>query len=498
MPRVTIDNRIVIAEVGTTLSRLLPGLEQPCSGKGICGKCKVRAEGALSPLTPQEQRHLTVFDLADGLRLACCATVQGDCCVERLDAPPAAVVTHSAAGEGAPHPAFSRCGAAVDVGTTTLAARLYAPDGSLLAEGGTLNPQTAYGADVVSRVEAARNGRAADLAVAVREGLSRLLAELAAAANLTPAAIDGAVITGNTVMLTLLTQGDVTPFTAAPFACGQLFGGTHSAAALGLEGLTCPVYLTPCASAFFGGDAIAAILASGMTDSPDTALLADVGTNGELALWHGGKLYACSTAAGPAFEGVGISCGMTARRGAVHAVDLVNGTLHPRVIGGGEAVGLCGSGLIDAAACLLMRGDLSPDGGLEAPVPLAPRVILTPADVRALQLSKSAIRAGIDTLLHTAAIDGEAVETLYLAGGLGSTLDPVNGACIGLWPAAWSARLQVLGNAALEGAARLLLDTRLRPRAERLAGEITPVELATDPYFADAFIKNLSFEEELQ
>ena len=136
MPRVTIDNRIVIAEVGTTLSRLLPGLEQPCSGKGICGKCKVRAEGALSPLTPQEQRHLTVFDLADGLRLACCATVQGDCCVERLDAPPAAVVTHSAAGEGAPHPAFSRCGAAVDVGTTTLAARLYAPDGSLLAEGG--------------------------------------------------------------------------------------------------------------------------------------------------------------------------------------------------------------------------------------------------------------------------------------------------------------------------------------------------------------------------
>ena len=98
MPRVTIDNRIIIAEVGTTLSRLLPGLEQPCSGKGICGKCKVRAEGALSPLTPQEQRHLTVFDLADGLRLACCATVQGDCRVERLDASPVAVVTRSVPG----------------------------------------------------------------------------------------------------------------------------------------------------------------------------------------------------------------------------------------------------------------------------------------------------------------------------------------------------------------------------------------------------------------
>lgn len=497
MPRVIIDNQIVTAEVGTTLSRLLPGLEQPCSGKGICGKCKVRAEGALSPLSPQEERHLTVFDLADGLRLACCATVQGDCRVERLDASPVAVVTHSAAGETPAVSALDGYGVAVDIGTTTLAARLYAPDGALLAERGMLNPQTAYGADVLSRVEAARNGHAADLAAAVRDGLRRLLADLTTAAGISADAVTAAVITGNTVMMTLLTQGDVTPFTAAPFACERLFGETLPAAALGLDGLTCPVYLTPCVSAFFGGDAVCALLASGLLDSPDTALLADIGTNGEMALWHDGKLYACSTAAGPAFEGVGISCGMTAREGAIHAVDVVNGALYPRVIGGGAARGLCGSGLIDAAACLLTVGELTPEGTLDAPAPLAADVALTPADIRALQLSKSAIRSGMDTLLHTAAIGAEQVTALYPAGGFGSYLNPRSAACIGLWPALWTDRVRPLGNAALEGASRLLRDPALRFRAERLAGEIIPVELATDPYFADAFIKNLAFEEDL-
>ena len=483
MPLVTIDNRILSVPEGTLLSSLFSTHAHPCGGKGVCGKCKVRVWGEVSPLSAVEQRHLTSAEIADGIRLSCQTIVLGDCGVETLGDAALTVLT---AGEGQPlslYPGFTHYGAAADIGTTTLAARLYAPDGTLLAEGGAPNPQMAFGGDVLTRVEASQKGQASGITAAVRTGLSSLLADLSATAGIIPDKVEEVVITGNTVMLTLLVGGDVTPFATAPFTGYDRFGYTVTGAHVGLS--DCPdatVYLSPCASAFVGGDTATALLA---TTLPDNGMLVDIGTNGEMVLKVVDTLYACSTAAGPAFEGVGVSCGMVAAPGAIDRVELANGTLHPHVIGGGKATGVCGSGLMDALACLALLGD--PTG----PVSLAPGVILTAEDVQALLVSKSAIRSGIETLLYTAGMKAENLTGLWIAGGFGSYLNISNARRVGLLP---SVPTYVVGNAALDGAAHLLLDTRLRGTLAAQTAALQTVDLAQNPYFAKQFIENMTLE----
>lgn len=485
MAQVQVNNQNYTVPVGTLLSDLLPGHAHPCGGKGICGKCKVRVQGKVSPLSATEQRHLTPLEVADGIRLACQTTVHGDCQVERWDTMPLAICMEGGHVLTCVNPNFAHYGVSVDVGTTTLAARLYAADGTLLAELGAPNPQTAFGADVVSRVEAVLQGKGEAITETIRAGLCRLLTDLTALAGLTPHAIEELVIAGNTVMLTLLSGGEVTPFAKAPFVSASLFGETVSAASLGL--ICCPnasVYLTPCASAFVGGDAVAALMA---TDLKNKELLLDIGTNGEIVLNTAGKLYACSTAAGPAFEGVGISCGMVAAPGAIDRVELVNGTLYPHVIGGGAAAGICGSGLVDALACLALLGE-------DGPVTLAPGITLAIEDIQALLLSKSAIRSGVETLLQTVGIQAEEIAGMAIAGGFGHYLNMGNAVRIGLLPAIGKDRIRTVGNAALAGASQLLLDATRRATAQELANSIRVVDLANNPYFAQRLIENMTLE----
>ncbi len=486
MAQVRVNYQTYTVPAGTLLSDLLPETPHPCGGKGVCGKCKVRVQGAVSPISPAEQRCLTALEVADGIRLACQTTVQGDCQVEYWDTAPLAVCLE---GEKSPlsiNPGFAHYGVAVDVGTTTLAARLYAADGALLAELGTPNPQAAFGADVISRVEAVLNGKGEEVTAAIRTGLCRLLQEITAKAGLLPSDLDGLVITGNTVMLTLLTGKDVTPFATAPFSGHARFGVAVSADSMGLDiRPSTHVYLPPCTSAFIGGDTITALMA---VDLKEKELLVDIGTNGEMVLYVDGMLYACSTAAGPAFEGVGISCGMVAAPGAIDRVELVNGTLHPHVIGGGEAIGICGSGLIDLVACLALLGD--PDG----PVTLAPGVTLTTEDMQALLVSKSAIRSGVDTLLHAAGLTEKELTGIVVAGGFGSCLNLSSAIRLGLLPSVSVDKFRVVGNAALTGATHLLLDDTQKETAQQLAGAIRVVDLAANPYFAQRFIVNMTLE----
>ena len=479
--------------VGTRLSEVLTHASHPCGGKGVCGKCRVRATGALSPLSAAEERHLTAFEVADDVRLSCCTTVQGDCRVTTAAEEGMAVCVDGVEST-APHaPAFAAYGVAVDIGTTTLAARLYATDGRLLAQAGEINPQTAYGADVLSRVEAA--GQGSDLVTPLRNAVNGLLSRLAEMAGIRAAAVDGLVIAANTAMLCFLTDTDPTPLSHAPFVLPHAFGETRTAAQLGLSAVPAdtPVYLPPCASAFIGADALCVALACDMYDEMHTVLLADMGTNGEMLLCHQGAVYACSTAAGPAFEGVGISCGMSAVAGAVDEVLSANGRLLVHTIGGVAPTGICGSGLVDAAACLLTNGEMDGNGCIDGTVTLCDGVTLTQQDIRALQQAKGAVSAGLQTLLHRAAVSADGVERLCVAGGFGSRLNGQNAALIGLIPRVLATRIRPVGNGALDGAARLLLDVTARDDVVRLAQKTQVVELATDPYFADLFIKNMSF-----
>lgn len=501
-PKILYQGKILEAEEGALLSTVLSG-EKPCGGHGKCGKCKVIAHGALSPLSESEHRLLSTAEQARGVRLACCTRIIGDCEVLRLDEDQSHPEHARILDEGqeisvALHPSFLHYGASIDIGTTTLAARLYDTKGRLLASASTLNPQSTWGADVVSRIEASLNGATEALADAIRKAIDSLLEALSQKANIPTREIDGVVLTGNTVMLYLLTSSSPHALSRAPFKADRLFGEMLTAKKLSLHTLSpdTVVYLPPCISAFVGADMVCAILAARLCDSSTPRMLADIGTNGEMALWHENHLTVCSTAAGPAFEGVGISMGMRAADGAVDKVFTVNGSLYTHVVGNDTPRGICGSGLVDAIAALLDMEVLDEGGYLESdPFPLAPPVTLTGKDVRMVQLAKSAICAGLETLLQSASLSPERVDTLHVAGGFGSYLDPRSAKRIGLLPSALADRFETVGNAALSGASMLLLNDQLRTEAQWIAENASLLELSTSPVFSEHYMMGMLFPE---
>ena len=497
LAKVTVNGTPFEAQTGALLSSvILPHhtLEMPCAGYGRCGKCRVVAHGVLSALSDAEREHLTPQEIARGVRLACCTRVEGDCAVTLAGA---AVSQIRLAGEMpafAHDPLFSSYGAAVDIGTTTLAACLYGPDGALLAQASAPNPQSGWGADVISRIEAALCGSGAALAASVRGGVRSLVLEMAEQARIPSEAVDALVVTGNTAMLYLLTQTDPDCLSHAPFAASRLFGETLAAEALGLPCPRAQVYLPRCMSAFVGADITTALLASGICTKTDTRMLVDIGTNGEIALWHRGQLSCCSTAAGPAFEGAGLSMGMAGKTGAVDHVCVQDGALQAHVIGDGEPEGICGSGVIDALACLLELEQLDETGLLEQdPAPIAPPVCLTQKDVRMVQLAKSAVCAGLRTLLRAEGLCGGDAAELAVAGGFGSYLDVASAGRIGLLPEELVPRVHVLGNAALSGASMLLLNRSFIPSSEAMASGARTVELSTSAEFMDAYTEGMFF-----
>ena len=447
----------------------------PCGGRGLCGNCAIRAAGALSAPTAAEKKA--------GTRLSCQTTLLGD--AEIWPREEAANVELSGTAPILGRTMDGNIGAAVDLGTTTIALKLFdLRTGSVLAQAGAMNPQRSIAADVMGRIGAATAGQLPLLQAMVTDTIQSLLDSVCIRA-------DALVVTGNTAMLYLLTGRDPACLSAAPFQADCLFGQWDT-----LLGL--PVYYPPCISAFAGGDLTCAVLDSGMAERQETALLCDIGTNGELALWKDGTLYVTSTAAGPAFEGAGISCGCTGIPGAIDWVWVENGAIRTHTIGEQEAVGLCGSGLVDAVAAFLETGAIDETGAMEADrLFLTDSVALLPADIREVQLAKGAIAAGIRTLLEIAGITEEEVETLHIAGGFGSRLNASSAAAIGLIPPALQHRVRVLGNGALSGAARLLLDRDRINAARELAQKAVSVALSGNARFNQHFMDTMLFGDDL-
>lgn len=482
---------------GLTLSEITSG-EKPCGGHGKCGKCKVIARGELSLPSEAELRLLTEEELNRGVRLACTTRALGDCEVETLvSSADAQIVTGGASVGFEVKPAFEKYGIAIDIGTTTLAARLYDANGNIVAEISRLNPQSEFGADVISRIEASMKGSSGELAESILSALDEMIVRLASDAVIDQSEIDGVVITGNTVMLSLLTREDVEPFSHAPFEAKRLFGEAVSAKEMGLDSLApdTQVYLPPCISAFVGADTVCALIATDLC-SKDRAMLADIGTNGEMALWYEDSLTVCSTAAGPAFEGVGISMGMRGAVGAIDRVTFADGKLEAHVIGGGEAVGICGSGLVDAAAVMLEAEIIDETGALDDdPFPLKDSVSLSGKDVRMLQLAKSAICAGLQTLAEDSGLDTDDVPLLYIAGGFGNYLNKESAAMIGMLPRSLAECSVTVGNAALTGASMMLLNIDSRERATALSGIVKTLDLSKNKGFSEKFMMGMIFEE---
>ena len=484
---------------GTGLGKLLAEddkIQMPCGGHGRCGKCKVKVQGETNPLTETERRFLSGEEIAGGMRLACLCAAEGDCTVWTARQETSQVAVGSTDIKILLKPTFLSYGCAVDIGTTTLAAGLWDRNGKCLARAGGRNPQAGWGAEVVSRTEAAMGGAGEKLRTVICKAVDDLLLELASEAGIPVQEIGSLVITGNTVMLHLFTGTDPEPLSHAPFAVKRRFGENLAAGSLGLTAVapdTC-VYLPPCMSAFAGADLVTALLASGICERAGTQMLADIGTNGEMALVRSGELYVCSAAAGPAFEGAGLSCGMQGKVGAIDKVRLRGRELEAHVIGKGPALGICGSGAVDAIACLLECGRIEDTGYMEEErIVIIPPVAITQEDVHMVQLAKGAVHGGIRTLLHAAGTDDTEVSGLYIAGGFGSYLNVENAGRIGLIPNELVPKVHVIGNAALEGAVMLLLNGDYRGICRKYADAAKKIELSDDPFFSEAYVEEMMF-----
>jgi uncharacterized 2Fe-2S/4Fe-4S cluster protein (DUF4445 family) len=422
-------------------------------------------------------------------------------------------------------PARRSFGLAVDIGTTSLAAALVALDeGRVLASRSTLNPQSAYGADVITRIaHASVPGGLAHLVDAVRAGIASLLGDLRAAVECDSADIVVAAAAGNPTMMHLWLGVSPASLGRAPFPGAWGDSLAVKARDLGLDIHPNATVLTfPAVRSHVGGDAVAASIAAGLDRSRVTSLLIDLGTNTELVLAHDGRLFATSAAAGPAFEGVTIRDGMRAGAGAIDAVSVTaERGVRLSTVGGAPPRGICGSGLVDAVADLLRTGVLSPGGAMRAPSETAlpaevsgrivesgghrvfqlvtasqgRAVVVSARDVRQVQLAKGSIVAAAALLCEHAGIDLAALDEVLVAGAFGNFMRKSSAQRIGLLPPVDPERVRLLGNAAGIGARLAILDADVIERARELAARVDYVDLAAHPRYQDAFLAALAFPE---
>ena len=421
-------------------------IDAPCGGRGLCGKCRVKL---LSGSVEGVQAD------GDGFICACKARVIEDIRI-RLES---GAVFENEVRFSLNTAAVKAADVALDIGTTTVSAALVDRiSGAVLGSKSVLNPQRVYGADVLSRITACKNGNAKKLTSLIKSCVKEILCGFIEQFALEK--IERLYVAGNTVMMNLFAEEDVSamgqyPFTP-PFLSEKLFAGGE----LGLP--ADEVRLLPSLSPFIGADTVAAVYQTDLQTSLETAMLLDVGTNCEIALKANGKLYFCSAAAGPALEGAQISCGTGAVEGAISGVTLERGKIGLSTIGGAAPKGLCGAGLIDAVALLRRAGLVSSDGAItdedvrKSGFSLAEGVTLLQNDIRQYQLAKSAVVSAIELLCAKAGIRTQDVSRVYMAGGLGFYLSEENAVYTGLLPKAFAGKTISVGNASLLGCIKLL------------------------------------------
>ena len=455
------------------------GVEFPCGGTLLCGSCRVRVVSGDVPVTSEMRETLSNAEIEQGWRLGCFAVANGPVtiAVEQWSAP---VLTGHETLLAEPRDGF---GIAIDLGTTTLAAQLVdLLSGEVLATETALNPQARHGADLMSRIgfDSAQPGILRDL---IRAELGAMAAHLA-----TSRRVREVLICGNTAMHHLFCGWSVDALAQAPFRTPHLDARTFRAAELGWTAdIDGPITFLPNIGGFVGSDILAGLIACGLVRRPTVTAFADLGTNGEVAVGSSQGIVCASTAAGPAFEAGRIGMGMRAGSGAIDRVDWREGALHCDVIGGTVPRGICGSGLVDAAAALAEGGLVLPSGRMSngaKEIALVSGVSLTQADIRELQLAKGAIAAG--ALLLRDRLGAEKPATFHLAGAFGNYVRAQSAKRIGLLPN--DSEVVPEGNAALRGT-RLLL---LRPSSrESLIAETLSrtehIELGGEAAFQDAF-----------
>ena len=497
-------SRELDAASGTSVLRALQeqglAINAACGGNGTCGKCRVlvrSGEGLGYRLACQTA-------VEDGMRIIVERT-GGELSIEETGfTMPYKVDT---AGDVVP----GALGLAFDIGTTTVVCHLHRlADGKRLATASCANPQMVFGADVISRINASMEGHLDTMAELIGSTLRGLAGTVLSQAGAEETDVAHAVVAGNTVMEHIACGLPPDGIGASPFEPLSLFGDEHV-----LAGVCDHSFFMPCIAGYVGGDITAGLVAVGLQRRERPCLFVDVGTNGEMAIGCRDGIIACATAAGPAFEGANIECGMPAGQGAISRVSVGEESLEFEVTGDVEPVGICGSALIEALAVLLDLGVVDETGriadvdelegwcaGLVGEVGEARAVFisresgiyLTQRDIRNIQLAKAAICAGALTLLEVYGIDLAEVDELLIAGGFGSSIDVRAAARIGLFPSGLADRARSVGNAAGEGASAVLVSEEARNALEQVVDACGYLELSASPAFNGYYVDSMDFD----
>lgn len=533
---IKIDSPITLKEAASFAGLSMGGF---CNGMGTCGKCRVKIlAGSGTPLTQTERQQLTEEEIGDGIRLACRFIPKTDVTAELLQEEHVIRTAQEYAGtpledteavsfdeDGETFSGSGQFGIAFDMGTTVVAARLLDRERrNRPCVMSRMNPQRVHGADVAARVSYIGRDpeRLAQLRGEMIGCMNEMIAELCGRAGIDPHDITECSVCGNMTMSHIFAGVDPYPLGVAPFEpvfCERKTYDTKEVP-LGIhpEGR---IHLMPGIGGQVGSDITADLLLASLPGSdPEAAmLLVDIGTNGEVVIRNRtGGYYAGSAAAGPAFEGGTISCGMPASDGAIAGVDLSEGELKLDVIGGGEPKGICGSGLVDAAAWMLDLGVMGRDGRIRSrdEVPglaeairerIVPngetndfilwegekQVVITQKDIRQLQLAKGAVAAVTETVMEAAKITAEDLDQVIVTGAFGSHIDFRNAVKIGLLPDAKAGSYRILTNGAVEGAALMITSDVFWDRAERIPQNATHVGTAGSEMFQERFLRMLEF-----
>ena len=422
-------------------------------------------------------------------------------------------------------------GIAVDVGSTTVAGHLCELlTGEIVGSYGLMNPQIRFGEDLMSRVSFVmmNPGGEVELTNAIRAALNDLITNLVKNAGITKSNVLEITIVGNPIMHHIVLGIDPTPLGMAPFVLATNESVSGWANELDLDLPNAAYYVGPCIAGHVGADTAAAILAEGPHRSKEMQLLVDIGTNAEIVLGNTSHQFAASSPTGPAFEGAQISAGQRATAGAIEHVRIDRTTLEPRVkvigselwsnepgfiesLGDTVVTGICGSGIIEVIAEMYLSGIIDTDGVVRGELTSKSsrivsdertfsylfyehgdtRLFVTQNDVRAIQLAKAALRAGIDLLVEHAG--NPVVHDIRLAGAFGAHIDPVYAMVLGLVPDCPVAGVRAVGNAAGAGAVQSLLSRKLRHEMEDTVRKVTKIETATEPRFQQLFVEAMAF-----
>lgn len=511
------EGRTVQVSAGSTImnaarsTAIFP--DAPCGGQGTCGKCLVqlKTDGGETKTVLACQTKVWKDLTVDTQRLPQKHQILTNTSIRRIKFSPSSF----------PKDVKNPYLVAFDIGTTTIASYLIdGNSGKEICTAGMVNPQTAYGADVISRADYCMQHKNTELSSCIHQALDDLITALAEKQQISREQIVQLCLVGNTCMHHIFFDFPMDSLVLAPYRPYQKGLLQAKAADFGIQiHPQGQLFFLPVIAGFVGADTMGCLLALRPDLSRDITLLVDIGTNGEIVLGNREKLVCCSTAAGPAFEGAKIECGMRGAEGAIDHVNFSHGKFQISVIGNQQPTGICGSGLIDAVACLRKLGIIDEMGRLLARDEVQtlygeelashmttqgnltafvfqkeyPSVYLTQKDIREVQLAKGAIAAGILLLEKHLGITHSQIDRVCIAGAFGTYMSPDSACAIGLLPSALQKKIVPVGNAAGEGAKIALLNKAEREYSQTLMNQLDFLELAMLSEFQDCFIDELEF-----